>query len=48
MKADETVLQRELEADIKLESRLLAKELLVILALLALCWIRETFLRGLL
>lgn len=45
MQPDKHILQKELEADRKLESRLLAKELLVVLALLALVWFRETVLR---
>lgn len=47
MQTDTNILQQELEADMQLESRLLLKELLVILFLVALVWVRETFLHGL-
>jgi len=46
MSSDKDVLRRELKTDLDQESRLLLKELLVILTLLVLTWFRQTYLHG--
>lgn len=46
MDSNDTIFEQELMADKTIESRLLRDELMVILILLVLCYVREEYLRA--